>query len=246
MMPVEVKNMEKLIKDLYQKFRKENVEMIDRWLYFAYEEIPSKVELSLKDRCLSILAVLLGSQGQEEFGRIVIYALDQGVEAEAIQEVVYQATAYLGMGRVAPFYSIVDRVFLDRNVQVRQDRQTTNLQDRLEKGNALQVRYFGEGLKETWKNGGERENVNYWLAANCFGDYYTRKGLNDQEREMVTFCYVYAQGGCENQLRGHTRGNLNVGNSKEKLLAILSTCIPWIGYPRTLNAWAIVDEVTKE
>ncbi|WP_276911457.1 carboxymuconolactone decarboxylase family protein [Dubosiella newyorkensis] len=135
---------------------------------------------------------------------------------------------------------------MDRNVQVRQDRQTTNLQDCLEKGNALQVRYFGEGLKETWKNGGERENVNYWLAANCFGDYYTRKGLNDQEREMVTFCYVYAQGGCENQLRGHTRGNLNVGNSKEKLLAILSTCIPWIGYPRTLNAWAIVDEVTKE
>jgi len=66
--------MEKQIKDLYQKFRKENVEMIDRWLYFAYEEIPSKVELSMKDRCLSILAVLLGSQGQEEFERIVKYA----------------------------------------------------------------------------------------------------------------------------------------------------------------------------
>ncbi|WP_276911453.1 carboxymuconolactone decarboxylase family protein [Dubosiella newyorkensis] len=95
--------MEKQIKDLYQKFREENVEMIDRWLYFAYKEIPSKVELSMKDRCLSILAVLLGSQGQEEFERIVKYALDQGVEAEAIQEVVYQATAYLGMGRVAPF-----------------------------------------------------------------------------------------------------------------------------------------------
>ena len=29
-----------------------------------------------------------------------------------------------------------------------------------------------------------RRNINRWLADNCFGDYYTRTGLNDQEREM--------------------------------------------------------------
>ena len=55
-----------------------------------------------------------------------------------------------------------------------------------------------------------RRNINRWLADNCFGDYYTRNGLNDQEREMITFCFILAQGGCENQLRGHTVGNFGV------------------------------------
>ena len=34
---------------------------------------------------------------------------------------------------------------------------------------------------------------------------------------MITFCFILAQGGCENQLRGHTAGNFNVGNGKEKM-----------------------------
>ena len=33
---------------------------------------------------------------------------------------------------------------------------------------------FGEGMKDAWKKG----HINRWLAANCFGDYYTRKGLD--------------------------------------------------------------------
>lgn len=145
--------MEKQIKDLYQKVRKENVEMIDRWLYFAYEEIPSKVELSLKDRCLSILAVLLGLQGQEEFERIVKYALDQGVEAEAIQEVVYQATAYLGMGRVAPFYSIVDRVFgwkCSSATRSANHKSSRSFRERKRFASSLFWRRF-EGNMEKWR-----------------------------------------------------------------------------------------------
>ena len=35
---------------------------------------------------------------------------------------------------------------------------------------------------------------------------------------MITFCFILAQGGCENQLRGHTAGNFGVGNDKEKTL----------------------------
>ena len=57
---------------------------------------------------------------------------------------------------------------------------------------------------------------------------------------LIVYVHIYLN------VYTHTQANFNVGNSKEKLLAILSTCIPWIGYPRTLNAWAIVDEVTKE
>ena len=36
----------------------------------------------------------------------------------------------------------------------------------------------------------EASTVNRWLAANCFGDYYTRTGLSDAQREMITFCLL--------------------------------------------------------
>lgn len=45
--------------------------------------------------------------------------------------------------------------------------------------------------------------------------YFKSRGLDAQECEMITFCFILAQGGCENQLRGHTAGNLGAGNDKE-------------------------------
>ena len=52
-----------------------------------------------------------------------------------------------------------------------------------------------------WKAG----HINRWLAANCFGDYYTRKGLDLAQRELITFCFLMAQGGCEPQLIAHKK-----------------------------------------
>ena len=60
---------------------------------------------------------------------------------------------------------------------------------------------------------------------------------------MITFCFILAQGGCENQLRGHTAGNLLAGNDEEKLYSVVEQRMPYIGYPRTLNAMSIIDEI---
>ena len=56
--------------------------------------------------------------------------------------------------------------------------------------------------------------------------------------------FIAAQGGCESQLRSHTAGNVNCGNDRAFLIKVVSTMCPFIGYPRTLNAMAVVDEVT--
>ena len=80
--------------------------------------------------------------------------------------------------------------------------------------------------KDFWKSGdSETRHINRWLAENCFGDYYTRKGLDLKQREMITFCFILAQGGCENQLTAHIQGNLNIGNDKEFLLKVLTQCL---------------------
>lgn len=120
----------------------------------------------------------------------------------------------------------------------------TDESTRFEAGLNKQIELFGADMAKRQTDGPVlRRNINRWLADNCFGDYYTRNGLNDQEREMITFCFILAQGGCENQLRGHTAGNFGVGNDKEKLYGVVEQCMPYIGYPRSLNAMNIIDEV---
>lgn len=90
------------------------------------------------------------------------------------------------------------------------------MNDRLEKGVEAQTAIFGEHMKEAWKKG----HINRWLAANCFGDFYTRTGLDLPQREMITFCFLMAQGGCEPQLIAHAKGNMNLGNDKDFLVRV--------------------------
>ena len=85
-----------------------------------------------------------------------------------------------------------------------------------------------------------------WMADNCFGDYYTRTGLDLKMRELITFCFLAAQGGCEPQLKGHIAGNYHLGNDKDLLIAVISSNLPFIGYPRTLNALNCIRSVEAD
>ena len=147
------------------------------------------------------------------------------------------------MGRVLPFLRAANEILAARGVSLPLEGQaTTTLEDRLEKGAQAQAEIFGEHMLEARKAG----HINRWLAANCFGDYYTRTGLDLKQREMVTFCYLAAQGGCEPQLTAHAKGNMNLGNDREFLTKVVSQCLPYIGYPRSLNAIACINKAAEQ
>ena len=160
-----------------------------------------------------------------------------------VKEMVYQATDYLGYGRMLPFLKATNETFEKQGIALPLEGQaTTTMEDRLEKGIAAQAEIFGEHMKEAWKAG----HINRWLAANCFGDYYTRTGLDLAQREMITFCFLMAQGGCEPQLTAHAKGNMNMGNDKAFLIRVVSQCLPYIGYPRSLNAIACINKAAED
>jgi 4-carboxymuconolactone decarboxylase len=87
-------------------------------------------------------------------------------------------------------------------------------------------------------------HIQHYLSANCFGDNYTRTGIDVPTRELLTFSMLVALGGCEAQVKGHVAANLNVGNDRAKLIDVVTQLLPFIGYPRTLNALRVVNEVT--
>ena len=219
-------------------------EFAERFEHFAFDEVPNEPgqQLDSDTRYLAILAALLGCQSSDAFRRVLPQALDAGLSPTKVKETVYQAVDYLGIGRVLPFLDITNDVFTARSIALPLEGQaTTTMDDRLEKGAQAQAEIFGDQMLEAWKNG----HINRWLAANCFGDYYTRGGLDLKERELITFCFLAAQGGCEPQLIAHSQGNMNLGNNKEFLVRVVSQMLPYIGYPRSLNAITCVNKAAE-
>lgn len=214
---------------------------------FAFDEVMQTAGLNDKTRFLAILAALTGSQALDAYREMLLAALRLGVLPEQVKEMLYQATAYLGYGKVFSFLKATNEVLTAMGICMPlAGKKTAEKQNRAKAGEQIQVEIFGEGMRGFSESGkGESGHINRWLSANCFGDYYTRAGLTVQEREMITFCFLMAQGGCEPQLIAHAKGNMNVGNDKHFLVCVVSQCLPYIGYPRSLNALRCIDEAAK-
>ncbi|CQR55911.1 hypothetical protein PRIO_3508 [Paenibacillus riograndensis SBR5] len=82
-------------------------------------------------------------------------------------------------------------------------------------------------------------HIQDYLSSFYFGDFYTCGGLELKTRELLTLCIISALGGAEGQVKAHVLGNYNVGNDKETLIAAITHCLPYMGFPRTLNALSV-------
>lgn len=235
------------MKNIVSKYQNTDPEFAELIQNFACDEVVNNDDLDDRTRMMAILSTLIGSQSIDAFKEMLGCALDSGVTPVEVKEIVYQATAYLGLGRVFPFLERVNDELTERGIALPLEGQaTTSLSDRLEKGEQAQVDIFGNHMRGFSQSGPEESrHINKWLSDNCFGDYYTRTGLDYKEREMITFCFLAAQGGCEPQLISHAAANLRIGNDKTFLIQIISQCLPYIGYPRSLNALRCVNEAAK-
>lgn len=238
---------EKMFPDCTSILSETDPEFTERFENFAFDEVVNQDDLDNKTRFTAILATLLGCQGSDTFRAMLPAALNFGVTPVEIKEIVYQAVAYLGIGRVFPFLKITNEILSERGIALPLPGQTTTtMENRREAGTQAQVDIFGENMRDFWKSGPEEScHINLWLAANCFGDYYTRTGLDYKQREMITFCFLAAQGGCEPQLTSHAAANMKIGNDKAFLIKVISQCLPYIGYPRSLNALRCVNDAAK-
>ena len=175
-------------------------------------------------------------------------ALNIGVTPIEVKEIVYQTIPYVGIAKTYDFIYATNEVLERRGIKLPIEGQsTTTIETRFEKGLAVQKSIFGEVIDNMYKESPENQlHIQRYLSANCFGDYYTRNGLDVKMRELLTFSMILSMGGCEPQLKGHIQGNLNVGNDKEILLSTVTQLLPYIGYPRTLNAIRCLNEVIPE
>ena len=241
-----MKNYKKLF---WEEVKEENdSELMEIIANFALDEAQAQDNLDEKTRQMVIIAATIAVQTPKRYEMAVRAALNVGVTPVEIKEILYQAVPYTGLLKVLDLLEITNKVFEEKGVKLPLEKQgTTNLENRFEKGLEVQKSIFGETIDNNYKNSPKNQvHIQKFLSDNCFGDFYTRNGLDVRTRELITFSILISQGGCEPQVKGHIAGNVNVGNDKQTLINTVTALLPFIGYPRSLNALSCINEVIKD
>lgn len=240
-------NHDRLFPQLRSTLAVSDPELIEVFDNFAFDEVLSHDDLDERLRLMTQLATLIAVPSLHEYGIMLNAALDAGVTPVEVKEIVYQAVPYCGMARVFDFLHATNDVLTARGVVLPLPSQrTTDHDDRHEIGFTLRDRIVGGGAtRKAYDDAPADElHIQRYLSANCFGDYISRNGLDIQTRELLTFSMLATLGGCDPQLKGHVAANVNVGNDRTRLINVLTQLLPFIGYPRMLNALRAIDEVT--
>ena len=223
-------------------------ELIEVFDNFAFDEVIAYGGLDTKTRVMVIVASTIASQALTEYKVMLGAALNIGVTPIEIKEIVYQSVPYVGVAKVVDFIHATNEILQSRGIKLPLEGQsTTTPENRHDKGLEAQKAIFGEMIDKMYNESPKNQlHIQKYLSANCFGDYITRNGLNIKTRELLTFAMLISLGGAEPQVKGHIQGNINVGNDKALLLSVMTQLLPYIGYPRTLNAINCLNEVIPE
>ncbi|MEL7976314.1 carboxymuconolactone decarboxylase family protein [Isoptericola sp. F-RaC21] len=220
----------------------ELVSVVDR---FA-DDVERDAPLDPRVRSLVRLAGLVATGGTAAYRVELEDALAAGVTPVQLKELLYQAVPYVGLGRAVDAVVVANELLADREIELPLPGQATVTREtRADDGLAVQKRLVGgDAVDAMYANApADEQHVQRYLSAHCFGDHYTRGGLDLPARELITLAFLTALGGADPQVVGHIRMNLTVGNDRATLVAVLTQLLPVVGYPRTLNALRDLDDV---
>lgn len=241
------KNHDELFLGHVSTLRVTDPELSEYFDNFAFDEVLRYGELGTRTRLMVQLAALIASQALREYRVMLGAALTVGVTPVEVKEIVYHAVPYVGMGKVFDFLHATNEVLIERGITLPLPGQSTSTPEtRAEEGLAVQKEIVGADRVDAMYANAPADTLHLQrlLSANCFGDHFTRTGVDVRTRELLTFAMLVSLGGCDPQVRGHVAANLNVGNDRRTLIAVITQLLPFIGYPRTLNALAAINEVS--
>ena len=223
-----------------------NPEYVETFLNFAFDEVYEHGKFDKKLRMMIILASMIAQNTRDRYKVFLAGALNIGITPEEIMEIVYQAVPYCGIARVFDIIYDTNEVLEQNGIKlpIKGGKKISN-EDRFKEGLKTQKEIFGSENIEAMRNNAKQDqkHIQYYLSANCFGDYYTRNGLDVKIRELLTYAMLISLGGCKPQVKGHIQGNINMGNDNEFLIEAVTQLLPYIGYPRVLNALNCINEV---
>ena len=200
--------------------------------------------LSHKDREMITVVALTTMQTLPQLKAHIHAALNVGNTPLAIREAIYGCAPYIGFPRSLNAIGVFNEVAQERKISLPLETTgTTNDETRHAQGLNIQTSLYGDEVKQAMSAlpSPYQNIVPDMLTDFCFGDFYTRRGLDIKQRELLSLV-VLTTLGAEKQLKAHVIGALKAGNDKETLLAAMVQLIPYIGLPNALTTINLIKE----
>ncbi|MBQ6112068.1 MAG: carboxymuconolactone decarboxylase family protein [Synergistaceae bacterium] len=215
---------------------------------YIYGDLSRQIKLKDFERQLVTVVVLTTNQNHKFLRRAIEGALALEVTPLQIREALYHVAPYIGFPKVFEALDAANEVFKAKGIKLPLENQgTTTDANRFEKGLEFQVNAYGERINQMRDATPDyQKHLQDNLSAFCFGDTYTRGTLDYKTREMLTMAVIGTLGTAEPQYKSHVIGTLDAGATKEEVIGVITTMNPYIGFPRTLNALRIANEVFNE
>ena len=223
-------------------------EMMSVLQKYIFGEVFTIGKLNNKTREMLTVTTLTAQQTLPQLKAHINALLNTGATPNEVREVIYQCAPFIGFPKTLNAISVMNEVFVERKILLPlENASTTNENNRYKEGLKIQKPLYGDEIKNSLEglpnNVGDK--VARLLSEVCFGDFYTRKGLDLKTRELLVLAILITDGS-ENTLKSHIKGNLKAGNTKEDIVSAIIQCMPYVGFSKTFKALYIFKDAIGE
>ena len=223
-------------------------EMMSVLQKYIFGEVFTIGKLDNKTREMLTVTTLTAQQTLPQLKAHINALLNTGATPNEVREVIYQCAPFIGFPKTLNAISVMNEVFVERKIPLPlENASTTNENNRYKEGLKIQKPLYGDEIKNSLEglpnNVGDK--VARLLSEVCFGDFYTRKGLDLKTRELLVLAILITDGS-ESTLKSHIKGNLKAGNTKEDIVSAIIQCMPYVGFSKTFKALYIFKDAIGE
>lgn len=215
---------------------------------YIFGEVFTVGELDMKTREMITVVSLSTQQTLPQLKAHINAALNVGVSPVELREAIYQCAPFIGFPKTLNAITVLNEVFKERGIQTPlESTMTVKEQDRFKEGHKIQNELYGDEILQSMKGLPDNmgEDVARMLTEVCFGDFYTRKGLDVKTRELLVLSILVTTGDIQT-LKSHIVGNMKVGNDAKIIAAVIIQVMPYTGFPKALAALKTLKQTINE
>ena len=222
-------------------------EMMKMLQKYIFGEVFAVGSLDIKNREMLTVVSLSAQQALPQLKAHANAALNVGVTPIELRETVYLCAPFVGFPKTLNALGVINEVFDERGIKLPLDSKgKTAEEERFAAGSAIQQPIYGNEIKEALAGlpGKMGEDTARFLTEFCFGDIYTRGGLDVKTRELLAIGILVTTGNMQT-LQSHIVGSIRAGNSPETVTAAIIQCMPYVGFPNALSALKVLKDTLK-
>ena len=203
------------------------------------EDLWARNELSRRDRSIVTVAILIARHQPAELKHYVDVALDNGVTAAEISEIVTHLAFYSGWPNAMSAVAVTKDIFIARGIGREQlasaSPELLPLNQAMEKQRSTTVEQ---------NVGAISPGLVKFTTQPVFLDLWQRPGLKPRDRSLVTVSALIAAGQSA-QIGYHLNRAMDNGLTAEEAGEVVAHAAFYAGWPNAFSAVAVVSEVLR-